>query len=147
VTSWRRRRTTLPLKSIRYEVLNSLQNIFSNIFFPFKKTIEGKTGNVVISPATIQSVLTLVMYGANGQTKHELMTGLKFPRDCSSEVVADKLGAFNQKVIKTTGLEVGELLYIQSELGNETTLKFYRLNFLSHLTFVFLNRLQQTKFM
>lgn len=48
------------------------------------------------------------MYGANGQTKHELMTGLKFPRDCSSEVIADKLEAFNQKVIKTTGLEVGE---------------------------------------
>jgi serine protease inhibitor len=63
---------------------------------------------VIISPASIQSAVTLAMFGANGQTKQEMMTGLKYPTGYSSEDIAKNFEAFTANVRKTTGLKVGE---------------------------------------
>jgi serine protease inhibitor len=70
--------------------------------------VEGKTGNVIISPASIQSAVTLAMFGANGQTKDEMVAGLKYPSGYSNEAIAKNFEAFTESVRKTNGLNIGE---------------------------------------
>lgn len=73
-----------------------------------QKTIEGKSGNVIISPVSIQSAVTLAMFGASGDTKQEMLSGLKYPTGYSNDAIAKNFEAFTENVRKTNGLKVGE---------------------------------------
>ena len=75
-----------------------------------QKTIEGKTGNVIISPVSIQSAVTLAMFGASGETKEEMMRGLKYPAGYTSNTIAKNFEAFTENVRKTNGLKIGKLI-------------------------------------
>ena len=75
-----------------------------------QKTIEGKTGNVIISPVSIQSAVTLAMFGASGETKQEMMRSLKYPAGFTSDAIAKNFEAFTENVRKTNGLKIGKLM-------------------------------------
>jgi serine protease inhibitor len=85
------------------------------ITFVQKKTIEGKTGNVIISPISVQSATTLAMFGATGKTKQEMMRGLKYPETYSDDSIAKNFQSFSDAVRKTNGLSIG--IYLQYLCG------------------------------
>lgn len=87
-------------------------------FLESQKTIEGKSGNVIISPVSIQSAVTLAMFGAVGATKQEMLAGLKYPSDYSSDAIAKNFEAFTENVRKTNGLKVGKCLVGVSGIEN-----------------------------
>jgi serpin B len=78
----------------------------------YQKTIEGKTGNVIISPVSIQSAVTLAMFGAEGDTKQEMLSGLKYPATYSSDSIANNFKAFTENVQKTNGLKIANKIYV-----------------------------------
>jgi serine protease inhibitor len=77
-------------------------------FNPQQKTIEGKTGNVIISPVSIQSAVTLAMFGASGETRYEMLSGLKISSSYSNEAIAKNFESFTENVNKSNGLKIGE---------------------------------------
>jgi serpin B len=80
----------------------------------YQKTIEGKQGNVIISPASIQSAVTLAMFGATegSQTRTQMMQGMKYPEQFSASSIADGYKAFNENVEKTNGLKIANKVYV-----------------------------------
>jgi len=78
----------------------------------YQKTIEGKSGNVIISPVSIQSAVTLAMFGADGQTKQEMLTGLKYPSGYSNDAIAKNFETFTENVKKTNGLKIANKIYV-----------------------------------
>ena len=51
------------------------------------------------------------MFGAEGQTKQEMLTGLKYPTGYSNEEIAKNFEVFTENVRKTNGLKIGKYLY------------------------------------
>lgn len=76
-----------------------------------QKTIEGKQGNVIISPASIQSAVTLAMFGTSegSETRTQMLEGLKYPPTYKADSIAEGYKAFNENVEKTNGLKIGKL--------------------------------------
>ncbi|XP_070491252.1 antitrypsin-like isoform X4 [Chironomus tepperi] len=83
----------------------------------YQKTIEGKQGNVIISPASIQSAVTLAMFGATegSQTRSQMLQGLKYPAQYSTNAIADSYKAFNDNVEKTNGLKIANKVYVMEK--------------------------------
>lgn len=86
-----------------------------------QKTIEGKTGNVVISPVSIQSAVTLAFFGASGKTAEEMKTALKYPATYSNENIAKNFQGLTESFGRTNGLKIGNFIilrkYINSNFG------------------------------
>lgn len=47
------------------------------------------------------------MFGASGETKQEMLQGLKYPTGYSSDSIAHNFEAFTDSVRKTNGLKIG----------------------------------------
>lgn len=101
------------LNCIRYGRCSFVKNEFNNeiLFHSQQKTIEGKTGNVIISPASIQSAVTLAMFGAAGTTKSEMLSGLKYPAGYTDDAIAKNFETFTANVKKTNGLKIGKYFW------------------------------------
>lgn len=82
----------------------------------YQKVIESKKGNVIISPASIQSAVTLAMFGATdgSDTKAQMLSGLKYPAQYSTQTIADNYQAFTENVKKTNGLKIANKVYIMN---------------------------------
>jgi hypothetical protein len=48
------------------------------------------------------------MFGASGETKQEMMQGLKYPDGYSSDAIARNFESFTENVRKTNGLKIGK---------------------------------------
>lgn len=75
--------------------------------FDPQKLIDGNTGSIIFSPASIQQVLTMLSFGAVGTTKDELLSGLKYPADFSSDDVARNCEILTENVKKSKFLRMG----------------------------------------
>lgn len=78
----------------------------------YQKTIEGQNGNVIISPISIQSALTLLMLGTDGDTKAEMMSGLKYPSGFADDEIAKNFESLTASVRKTNGLKTANKIYL-----------------------------------
>lgn len=74
----------------------------------YQKVVEGKTGNVIMSPISIQSAVTLAMLGASGETHSQMLAGLKYQSGYSNDVIAKNFEHFTDGVKKTNGLKIGK---------------------------------------
>lgn len=63
-----------------------------------------------MSPVSIQSAVTLAMFGAAGQTRNEMASGLKYPAGYSNEDIAHNFEEFTANVKKTNGLKIGKFM-------------------------------------
>ncbi|CRK96981.1 CLUMA_CG010343, isoform A [Clunio marinus] len=81
----------------------------------YQKTIEGKNGNVIISPLSIQSALTLAMFGATGSTRQEMLTSLKYPADYTNQAISQNFETFTEKVKSTNGLKIANKVYVMKK--------------------------------
>lgn len=87
----------------------------------YQKTIEGKSGNVIISPASVQSAVTLAMFGANGDTKAEMLSGMKYPAGFGDEAIAKNFEVFTENVKKTNGLKIANKVYVMKNYSVKKT--------------------------
>jgi serine protease inhibitor len=73
---------------------------------------------VIISPASIQSAVTLAMFGATegSETRNQMMAGMKYPAQFSASSIADSYKTFNENVEKTNGLKIGKLKLYNLEI-------------------------------
>jgi serine protease inhibitor len=87
----------------------------------YQKTVEGKSGNVIISPVSIQSAVTMAMLGASGDTRTQMLSGLKYPAGYNNDVIAKNFEQFTAGVKKTNGLKIGKFSPISqlSVMNNE----------------------------
>lgn len=51
--------------------------------------------------------MSLAMFGASGETKNEMLAGLKYPASYGEEKIKKNFAAFTEKVSKTNGLKIG----------------------------------------
>jgi serine protease inhibitor len=79
------------------------------ITFLFQKIVQGETGNVIISPISIQTALTLTMFGATGITNEEMVKGLKYPKNYTDSSIENSFQAFTESVRRKNGLSIGKL--------------------------------------
>jgi serine protease inhibitor len=73
-----------------------------------QKAAAEKSGNVIISPVSIQSAVTLAMFGAAGETKKEMLDGLKYTNALNDDAIAANYQKFGENVRKTSGLKIGK---------------------------------------
>lgn len=66
---------------------------------------------MIISPISVQTATTLAMFGASGDTKTEMIKGLKYPAASTDESIAKNFEAFTETVKKTDGLSIGKFHY------------------------------------
>lgn len=63
---------------------------------------------MIISPASIHSAVTLAMFGATGETQSQMLSGLKYPAQYTTNTIADNYKGFNENVARTNGLKIGK---------------------------------------
>jgi serpin B len=68
---------------------------------------------MIMSPASIQTALTLAMFGTDGNTKTQILQGLKFPTDLNDKSIANKYKLFNERVKQSNGLNIANKIYIK----------------------------------
>lgn len=64
-------------KCTNERVLNSRLNFFDIDLFRY--TAENKQGNVLVSPASIKSILAMLLEGAIGDTANEIKAAMRLP--------------------------------------------------------------------
>ncbi|CAO1422028.1 unnamed protein product [Diamesa tonsa] len=79
----------------------------------YQKTIEGKTGNVIISPVSIQTAVTLAFFGASGKTAEEMKTSLKYPAGYSNENIAKNYQGLSESFSQTNGLKIANKVFVK----------------------------------
>ncbi|XP_070500874.1 serpin B3-like [Chironomus tepperi] len=84
----------------------------------YMKTAEGRKGNLVISPITLEIPLTLAAIGAGKgtQTQWEIMKALKYERKFTTAVLGKECKTTMQEIRKTKGIKVATRMYISKEL-------------------------------
>ncbi|KAL7019922.1 hypothetical protein ACKWTF_011303 [Chironomus riparius] len=84
----------------------------------YMKTVEGRKGNLVISPITLEIPLIVASVGAGRgtQTQWELMKALKLERKFTIAVLAKECKTTMQEIKKTKGVKVATRLYISEGL-------------------------------
>lgn len=75
-----------------------------------QEATKGQTGSFIFSPASIQQAVTLASFGAAGDTKTEMMRGLRYPAGYSSDDIAKNCQALTETVKKSNYLKIGENL-------------------------------------
>lgn len=78
----------------------------------YSEVIKGKPGNVIYSPMSIESVLSLGMLGASGQTKSQMKQTLNYHPDENDREIEVKYQNLTDKVRSTSGLKVANKIYI-----------------------------------
>jgi serine protease inhibitor len=63
---------------------------------------------VIISPVSIQTALTMTMFGAAGKTKTEMMDGLKYPISYSDDSIANSFSGLTKSFKSENGLKIGK---------------------------------------
>jgi len=75
-----------------------------------KKSVEGKSGNVIISPVSIHSVLTMALFGAPGGTitRSQMIKGLKYRPGIKNDKIAETFEKLSQKVGENDDGKIGK---------------------------------------
>lgn len=101
-----------------FSILTGLAVNFENKSFPFfhmKQCAKSKPGNVIISPLSVATLLTLLSQAAEGQTYTELLNGLHL-NGMGKASVADQFYAFTEQLKKDMGnakFSMANQIYIQ----------------------------------
>lgn len=61
-----------------------------------------------MSPASIQRILTMASFGAVGKTKEEMLQGLKYPVDMTSDDIAKNSKVLTENVEESAFLKLGK---------------------------------------
>ncbi|XP_070509119.1 uncharacterized protein [Chironomus tepperi] len=83
----------------------------------YQKSVEGQSGNVIISPISIRSVLTMALFGAPGSTitRKEMINGLKYKHSDKNEKIAETY----EKLTKSTGengdVKIANKIYVMKK--------------------------------
>ncbi|CAG9812294.1 unnamed protein product [Chironomus riparius] len=80
----------------------------------YQKSVEGRSGNVIISPASVRSVLTMALFGAARKTRTEMIRGLKYPRNFSNDKIADTYEKLAKSVGENTDIKIANKVYIMN---------------------------------
>lgn len=72
-----------------------------------QKITEDNVGSIIFSPSSIQSVLSLLSFGAEGATKEEMLKGMKYPPGYTSDQIAKNYEAFTASIKNNSYLKVG----------------------------------------
>lgn len=77
----------------------------------YSKMIEGKSGNVIMSPMSIQTALSLTMFGAVGETKDIMKSSMHYT-GISDEEILKNYGELSDSVRSTNGLKIANKVYV-----------------------------------
>ena len=78
----------------------------------YGEMIKGKSGNVIYSPMSIESVLTMAMLGASGETKIQMKRTLRYHESEVDNEIQTKYENLTEKVKSTNGLKIANKIYI-----------------------------------
>lgn len=78
----------------------------------YQKTVENKNGNVIISPLSIQTAVSMALLGATKETEREIMSAMHY-ESLSKEEVASNYDEVFKKVDKIFGLNLANKLYVR----------------------------------
>lgn len=73
-----------------------------------QEIVEGRNGSLIFSPASIQQALAMTSFGAVGTTKDEILAGLKFPKNFTSDDMARNCKILTDSVKSSPFLKIGE---------------------------------------
>ena len=95
----------------------------------YSKMIEGKTGNIIMSPMSIQTALSLAMFGAGGKTKEGMMHAMHYD-GLTDEAIQKSYGELTDSIKNTNGLKIANKVYVAQthhvkELFNQLAAKSF----------------------
>jgi serpin B len=81
------------------------------------RNIAGKqSGNIIMSPLSIQSAVSLLYFGANGATKTEMKQSLEYNRIDRNQL-AETFSQLGDKIKSTAGLDIANKIFIANGLS------------------------------
>jgi serpin B len=80
----------------------------------YNKIVDGQQGNVVVSPLSIQTALTLAYFGASGETANEIKVALKLDQ-ISKENIAELYREFISEFKKNDGFKMATKIAVKKE--------------------------------
>jgi serpin B len=80
----------------------------------YSKIVEGRQGNVVVSPLSIQTALTLAYFGASGETANEIKVALKLDQ-ISKENIAELYREFISEFKKNDGFKMATKVAVKKD--------------------------------
>lgn len=90
----------------------------------YQKSVENKNGNIIISPLSIQTALSMALLGSMQETEREMKSAMHYAL-FSKKVVASSFDEVFQTIKKIPGLNLANKLYIKK--GFSVKLKFNEL--------------------
>lgn len=90
----------------------------------YSQMIEGKSGNVIMSPMSIQTALSLTMFGAGPATKNFMRKAMHYDQ-LTDEDVKKNYEALTDAIRSTNGLKIANKVYVAT--GNSVNPAFNEL--------------------
>jgi len=87
----------------------------------YTEATKGQEGSFIFSPASIQQAVTLASFGAAGATKADMLRGLKYPSNYSSDEIAKNCQELNENVKKSNYLKIANKVYLMKDYTAKET--------------------------
>jgi serpin B len=79
----------------------------------YQKIVDGKTGNVVVSPISVQIAVSMAYMGATGETEDEMKKSLKYS-GYDKNSVSDSFKRVIKELESSEGLKIANKIYVQN---------------------------------
>jgi serpin B len=80
----------------------------------YQKIVAGETGNVVMSPISVQILMSMLYMGATGETEAEIKDGLKYTARFNKSSVSNYFNSLMSKVDSKKALKIANKIYVKS---------------------------------
>jgi serpin B len=80
----------------------------------YQKIIAGKTGNVVMSPISVQILMSMLYMGATGETEAEIKDGLKYTAGFNKSSVSNYFNSVISEVDSKEALKIANKIYVKN---------------------------------
>lgn len=77
----------------------------------YKQIVKDETKSVIFSPLSIQTALSMAMFGANGDTKQEMKIAMHF-ENSTDEYIQENFKSLSAFINATEGLKVANKIYV-----------------------------------
>jgi serpin B len=80
----------------------------------YQKIISGKTGNVVVSPISVQILMSMLYMGATGETEAEIKDGLKYTAEFNKSSVSNYFNSLMSDIDSKEALNIANKIYVKN---------------------------------
>jgi serpin B len=80
----------------------------------YQKIVAGKTGNVVVSPISVQILMSMLYMGSTGEIEAEIKSGLKYTAELNKSSVSNYFNSVMSDMESSDKLKIANKIYVKN---------------------------------